>query len=143
MTFYQNYRNYLTKSIIGSRNENRKRFKDVCDTAGTELIETAFAGNRKDLLQLLTKGVDVDYRGPMGATALHWAVLNRYFDCSMMLILYGSDIHARTFAGGSAIHAAAQGGHIDCVQLLINLGCVMFEAIQVLLSFTMRFMAET
>ena len=67
--------------------------------------------------------VDVDERGPVNWSALHFACAKGHVDCARQLILKGAVVNARTLDSMSTpLHVACIGAHEDCVQLLLDAG---------------------
>jgi ankyrin repeat protein len=70
---------------------------------------------------LLDRGADVDARGFLGATGLHWAAHNGHADAVRFLLAAGADptLHDTRF-DSDALGWAREGGHEPVVALLMQ-----------------------
>lgn len=83
------------------------------------LLESARAGNRKQMNHILELGADVHQRGQQNETALHWMAFHGDEVMVKRLISSGADINARVKKGGTPLHLAAYKGHTNVARLLI------------------------
>lgn len=79
--------------------------------------------NGKHLLSLLiSSGLSVQDKGPMGKTPLHIACESGHLDMVAELIENGAQINERDDAGRTPLFFAAQHGHASIVKLLLTFG---------------------
>lgn len=85
----------------------------------TPLHEAAFVGNRKILLQLLTKGADLNFQGGTHReTPLHAAILGGYCSTTETLILNAADLQAQDNDGFTPLELAESTGKQELLALL-------------------------
>lgn len=106
----------LTFDMLMSRNAKL----DVANQRGwTPLHEAAFVGERKFLLQLISKGVDLNFRAPARQeTPLHAAILGGHWSTVETLVLNMADVNAADVDGVSPIQLAERLGRKDMLELL-------------------------
>ena len=90
--------------------------------SNTELHRAAKKGDAKKIKALLDLGVDVNYEGSSGCTALHLAT-----DCSheavvRVLLDNGANPNAKSSEGRTPLHSAARTGHTAVVRVLLEKG---------------------
>ncbi|NXP71062.1 RN5A ribonuclease, partial [Ramphastos sulfuratus] len=78
--------------------------------------------NRKDVLELLEKGADVNSKAEYGWTPLQSAVQADDEDLVRLLLDKGACPHARKDNGGTAFTEAAMVGNVNILELLLNQG---------------------
>ncbi|NXG43207.1 RN5A ribonuclease, partial [Psilopogon haemacephalus] len=78
--------------------------------------------NRKDVLELLEKGADVNSKAEYGWTPLQSAVQADDEDLVQLLLDKGACPHARKDNGGTAFIEAAIVGNVNILELLLNQG---------------------
>ena len=66
--------------------------------------------------------LDVDWRGPLGDTQLHWAAFHGRKTLAEELVAMGADVNAEVANGTAPLHHAAYRGHAGIVVLLIAHG---------------------
>jgi hypothetical protein len=91
----------------------------IAPVSAGSLLETARAGNSKQLEKILELGADVHQRGQQNETALHWMAFHGNEAMAKRLITSGADINARVKKGSTPLHIAAYKGHINVARLLI------------------------
>ncbi|NWU89880.1 RN5A ribonuclease, partial [Upupa epops] len=78
--------------------------------------------NRKDVLELLEKGADVNSKAGSGWTPLHSAVQANDEDLVQLLLDKGACPHARKNNGGTTLTEAAIVGNVNMLELLLEHG---------------------
>ena len=69
-----------------------------------------------------SQGTDVDTRGSLGDTALHWAARGGHVAAIETLLQKGADIAAANNQGDTALHLAAFKNHVDACKKLVAMG---------------------
>lgn len=83
----------------------------------------AFRRRNKNTVELLlSKGADVNVKGPSGDTPLYIAVAVHEKNVVELLLAEGADVNAKTLRGETALHRAALEGHKEIAELLIAKG---------------------
>lgn len=114
---------------------------DLCEDDPTlDIIETAMANRgitqeminetrasteRKmlgDIQELLRQGEEVNRQDSQGATLLHIAAANGYFQAAELLLEGGGRVDLRDSDGWQPLHAAACWGQMDVAELLVSHG---------------------
>ncbi len=91
--------------------------EDCNKTDGVALRKAAEAGNVDELRRLISKGVDVNYSGRKGYTALHRASYEGHTECvKYLLSINGVNVNKRDEAGLTPLHRARP----NCVPLLLS-----------------------
>ena len=70
----------------------------------------------------LSKGENVNRKGPAGWTPLHYAVVNHQKEMVEFLLSHGADVDARATLGDTPLYHAVRLGKKDIVDLLLNNG---------------------
>jgi len=89
----------------------------------TAIINASYRGDIKTLREILAAGgVDRDVRDPMGATALHEAILQPDVMVVKLLLDYGFDPNAKAKNGYTPLHWAVAANNINAARLLLQSG---------------------
>jgi ankyrin repeat protein len=88
--------------------------------SNTELHRTAKKGDVKKLKALIDLGVDINYEGSSGCTALHLATDCGHEAVVRLLLDKGADPMAKSSEGRTPLHTAARLGHPAVVRLLLE-----------------------
>ena len=75
-------------------------------------------GGVDEIALLVTSGADVNARGEMGYTPLHWAALRGRLDVVEKLLGLGADLSLRNEFGSTPFADAQREGHPEIVRLL-------------------------
>ncbi|KAI1742073.1 hypothetical protein F4680DRAFT_412793 [Xylaria scruposa] len=86
------------------------------------LEEAAAAGNLDTVRLLLEAGVDPNFRGHDGWSALHWAAEESHLEVVQLLLEAGANVNAVSSYGTAPLHCAANGGLVSIVTLLLQEG---------------------
>ena len=99
---------------------SKKATLEVADKRGwTPLHLVAFKGDRKFLLQLIPKGLDVNFQAPTTMqTPLHAAVLGGQRGAAETLLLNMAQIDLEDFEGNTPADLAAKKGQQDIIELM-------------------------
>jgi ankyrin repeat protein len=89
---------------------------------GRAFCEAAKNGRADVMLALMSKGVEMEFRGGLGLTALQWAAAEGHTDCARLLLEAGADKDAKDTDGYTALILAAEQGRPTCVRLLLEAG---------------------
>ncbi len=90
--------------------------EDSNKTEGVALKKAAEVGDLDEIRRLISKGVDVNFSGRKGYTALHRASYEGYTECvKYLLSIKGIDVNKRDEAGLTPLHRS----HPNCVPLLL------------------------
>lgn len=89
---------------------NEKLFKSACD------------GNRRELMEALKAGADVNAKDVVLYTALHFAARENYMLIALILLERGADIEAKTNYGRTPLHEAVYYGSTEVCELLLEYG---------------------
>ena len=93
------------------------------------LLSAAESGDHPAAIAALKQpGVDVNARGPDGATALLWAVYNRDVELAQQLIAAGADVNAKNEFGAFPLSEAAISGSTPLIRALLEAGANPSEA---------------
>ncbi|RYP12961.1 hypothetical protein DL767_010987 [Monosporascus sp. MG133] len=79
-------------------------------------------GQTEFIKALASRGVSVDSKGAFGATALHFAALEKNDSLVRDLIGVGANLNTQTMSGQTALHIAAQNDDVATATLLLNNG---------------------
>jgi ankyrin repeat protein len=94
----------------------------VASVAAETLPELVEIGKRDAALAMIGQGVEVDARGPDGATALMWAADHGDVELVKALVARGADANAVNDYGVTALAAAAVEGDPAIVRALLDAG---------------------
>jgi ankyrin repeat protein len=93
------------------------------------LLSAAESGDHAAAIAALKQpGVDINARGPDGATALLWAVYNRDVELAQQLIAAGADVNAKNEFGAFPLSEAAISGSTPLIKTLLDAGADPSEA---------------
>ena len=92
---------------------------EIVPSRQTELAREAW---RKETLELVAQGGDVETEVISVGTLLHEAVSRNFLDVASSLIDHGADIDAKNEGGGTPLHEAARKNFLDIARLLIGSG---------------------
>ncbi|MBS0235878.1 MAG: ankyrin repeat domain-containing protein [Proteobacteria bacterium] len=84
------------------------------------LVDAAHRGDNEQVLELLARGVPVDNRGKLGATALMQAAYHNNTRLIEVLLARGANPDAQDIGGATALHIAVRQGHTEAVRLLLD-----------------------
>ncbi len=85
-----------------------------------QFLEAADKGRVSLLMELLTKGVDINDKDDEGYTALHKAVAKGHRSAVVTLLVRGADMAEKDAKGRTPLMAAAEAGQADIVALLLT-----------------------
>jgi len=88
----------------------------------TDLVDAAKRGDGHAVHRLIEAGVDLDTRGPMGYTALHWAGIRGNWRIFAELVAAGAPVNAIGSDGGTPLHWTCHHDRTDAVELLLDAG---------------------
>jgi hypothetical protein len=88
----------------------------------TNLVEAAKRGDDHAVRSLLAENPDLDARGPIGYTALHWACIREHWRIAAVLVAAGAPVNAAGTDGGTPLHWACHHDQPDAVRLLLGAG---------------------
>lgn len=100
-------------------NKLRSKTKFKSRTAG-RFLAAAHAGNHEKLLELITKGIDVNLTNEIGVTALHLSAKEGHVKVVNELLKHGARVDAATQKGVTALHVASLSGKVDVIKLLLD-----------------------
>ncbi|MCW8984690.1 MAG: ankyrin repeat domain-containing protein [Thermoanaerobaculales bacterium] len=92
------------------------------DYSVTDLVDSAKRGDGHAVRNLIEGGADLDARGPMGYTALHWAGIRGHWRIFAELVAAGAPVNAVGSDGGTPLHWTCHHDNPDAVQLLLDAG---------------------
>ena len=92
------------------------------DYSITDLVDAAKRGDGHAVHRLIADGVDLDARGPMGYTALHWAGIRGHWEIFSELVEAGAPVNAVGSDGGTPLHWTCHHDRPDMVVLLLDAG---------------------
>jgi len=92
------------------------------DYSVTDLVDSAKRGDGHAVRNLIEGGADLDARGPMGYTALHWAGIRGNWRIFAELVAAGAPINAVGSDGGTPLHWTCHHDNPDSVRLLLDAG---------------------
>lgn len=87
-----------------------------------KIFDAAQVGDIEIILDYIEKGGDVNIRDNWDFPLLHYAVTNRHFDLTELLLTHGADIHAKDSDGWTALMYAAYRYTEDMIKLLLAHG---------------------
>ncbi len=88
----------------------------------TDLVEAAKRGDYHAVHKLIENGSDLDARGPMDFTALHWAGIRGHWRIVEELVAAGAPVNAVGSDGGTPLHWVCHHDRPDAVRLLLDAG---------------------
>lgn len=92
------------------------------DYSVTDLVDAAKRGDGHAVHKLIEADVDLDTRGPMGYTALHWAGIRGNWRIFAELVAAGAPANAIGSDGGTPLHWTCHHDRPDAVRLLLDAG---------------------
>ena len=92
------------------------------DYSVTDLVDAAKRGDGHAVHRLIEADVDLDTRGPMGYTALHWAGIRGNWRIFAELVAAGAPVNAIGSDGGTPLHWTCHHDQPDAVRLLLDAG---------------------
>jgi hypothetical protein len=92
------------------------------DYSITDVVDAAKRGDGHAVRNLIESGADLDARGPMGYTALHWAGVRGHWRIFSDLVAAGAPVTAPGCAGGTPLHWTCHHDNPDSVRLLLDAG---------------------
>lgn len=92
-----------------------------CAADGDDLVEAAERGRLRQVVKLLERGTDVDYRDENGWTALMHASFSGETEVVRVLLDAGADVNYLV-EGDAALGVAAIAASVDTVQVLLDAG---------------------
>jgi len=110
----------ISSGVFRTANDSISR-----DSLNNIFLIAADSGNTDEVVKLLLKGADVNYKTPDGVTALMYASQNGHTDIVKILIFNGADVNARPVDGATALIAATKFDHEDVMEYLINHGALI------------------
>ncbi len=94
----------------------------AADYAVTDLVDAAQRGDGHAVHRLIVDGADLNARGPMGYTALHWAGIRGHWEIFSELVKAGAPVNAIGSDGGTPLHWACHHDRPDMIVLLLDAG---------------------
>ncbi len=88
----------------------------------TDLVDAAKRGDGHAVHRLIADGADLDGRGQMGYTALHWAGIRGHWEIFSELVEAGAPVNAVGSDGGTPLHWACHHDRPDMIVLLLDAG---------------------
>lgn len=92
------------------------------DVQVQQLANAAAAGDTTKIVELVERGVDVNYAGTSGVTPLWWAIADDNYEGFAALLEHGADPNAQTDKIWSVMSLAAISKDIRFLQLAVNNG---------------------
>jgi len=92
------------------------------DYSVTDLVDSAKRGDGHAVRNLIESGADLDARGPIGYTALHWAGVRGHWRIFAELVAAGASVNAIGSDGGTPLHWTCHHDNPDSVRLLLDAG---------------------
>jgi hypothetical protein len=92
------------------------------DYSVTDLVDAAKRGDGHAVHRLIADGADLEVRGPMGCTALHWAAIRGNWRIFSDLVAAGASANAVGGDGDSPLHWACHHDRADMIALLLDTG---------------------
>ncbi len=86
------------------------------------LLEAAENGNTEQLIQILKKKPDIDFRDDNGGTALFYATQNHNLDIIKILVYNKAGIDLALYSGFTPLMSACVSGDLDIAELLVYSG---------------------
>lgn len=90
--------------------------------AVTDLVASAKTGDGHAVHRLIADGADLDARGPMDFTALHWAGIRGNWRIFAELVAAGAPVNATGSDGGTPLHWACHHDRVEMIALLLDAG---------------------
>ncbi|KAL6057212.1 putative Histone-lysine N-methyltransferase, H3 lysine-9 specific [Balamuthia mandrillaris] len=90
----------------------------------SKLFKHAENGNVEKLMEEVSSlpREELNVKGELGWTALHWAAFGGQKECLILLLAHGASIDAKATGLETPLHLAANGGHFSCVSELLERG---------------------
>jgi len=95
---------------------------DSASYSVTNLVDAAKRGDGHAVHRLIADGADLNARGPMGYTALHWAGIRGHWEIFSELVEAGAPVNAVGRDGGTPLHWACHHDRPDMIALLLDAG---------------------
>jgi len=92
------------------------------DAVSNNLLIAAVQGYDSEVERLISKGADVNFTNPEGATPLFFAVAGNHSGTVKKLLAYEPEIDLKTAYGESPLHIAVKNGNIEIAEILIRAG---------------------
>jgi len=92
------------------------------DYSVTDVVDAAKRGDGHAVRNLIESGADLDARGPMGYTALHWAGVRGHWRILADLVAAGAPVNETGSDGGTPLHWTCHHDNPDPVRLLLDAG---------------------
>ncbi|XP_055342670.1 protein phosphatase 1 regulatory subunit 12A-like isoform X2 [Paramacrobiotus metropolitanus] len=106
------------KELSDYKEKKRKvAFQDDC-----VFLAACAAGERDEVLRMLTRGSDINTANVDGLTALHQACIDDRIDMVIFLVEHGADINRGDNEGWTPLHATASCGYLNIAKFLIEHG---------------------
>lgn len=113
-------------SLAAEEPEEPKKVGEWIDAfnvvGNTVIMESAQRGNLESVLDLISKGADLNLVNTHGDTALMLAVKAGMYHTSKELVQHGSDLKLRNKSGKTPLLLAVFGNHEEIVDVLLNNG---------------------
>jgi ankyrin repeat protein len=101
----------------------RRARVDALDGRGrTALLIAARDGDAETARRLLDRGANVNVKGTLDFTPLHWALHMNKRDLFNVLVDFGADIDTPSIHGDTPLHIAATKGSLEMIGRLLALG---------------------
>ena len=82
----------------------------------------ALPGGQERVIELLNRGVNINFQNNLGDTALHYCALNGHIEIVSVLLHYRANTNITNKLGDTALHNSSSNGHTETVCLLLNSG---------------------
>lgn len=92
------------------------------DAVSNNLLIAAVQGYDSEVERLISKGADVNFINPEGATSLFFAVAGNHSGTVKKLLAYEPEIDLKTAYGESPLNIAVKNGNIEIAEILIRAG---------------------
>lgn len=90
-----------------------------------KLLEIARTGQEIRLRFMLRLDIDLEYKSPVGNTALHEALLHTKPECARLLITHGADVNSCGEKGYTPLILSAEDNDQETTELLLKNGAVV------------------
>lgn len=91
---------------------------EVIDNKYTMLLPSACCGDYKLAKLLVENGSDINFKSPLGTSAIHLAAKHGFYDIAKLLIDNGAKIDERDAEGKTAFMYANENGHAEIANLI-------------------------
>lgn len=100
----------------------KQKTRKIKFSSGCVFLAACAAGDKKEVLELLHKGADINTANVDGLTALHQACIDDNLDMVEFLVENGADVNRGDNEGWTPLHATASCGFLSIAKYLIEKG---------------------